>query len=57
MHAHPNVFAKHGQILSKIELIAQFAHRSLALMDLFHLCGRKQPLCQCVLSHARARSR
>ena len=29
MHAHPNIFAQHRQIFTKIDFIAQFVHRSV----------------------------
>ena len=57
MDAHAYIFAQHRQILAKIELIAQFVHRSMPLADLLHRGRSKQPLRQRVLSHARARGR
>ena len=37
MHAHPNIFAQHRQIFTKIDLIAQFVHRSVPLADAFYV--------------------
>lgn len=57
MHAHANIFAQDRQIFPKIELIAQFVHRSMAFVDSFHRSGGKQPFRKSVLSHAGAGGR